>query len=585
MNGSLNVTRIVTSLGMIVFLGALIAGATGAFFNDTETSTGNIFRAGALDLKVDSVAHYNGLVCTEVDDDVFVWQADGTTFPTNNDVPADNYPQPGMPCVGTWEETDLGVENRFFSLDDIKPGDIGENTISLHVIDNDAWGCFYVANVADDDNDCTEPETESSDAECSVVDPDTELGANGLGELGSSITFDAWLDHGTIPGFQCNHEGASPAVGPCDEDPQEGDNIYQPSTEGGLFWEDETLDAVAAGPFNQSDVLAAAYSFFGCSVATGNTEYGNCHGLAEDGRLVGSATYYWGLAWDIPTDVGNEVQTDSLTADMIFTATQHRNNGSFQCPVLDTRPVVGPDIVESYGVGFEPLAYVLGDIDAQDGWSKTGGFDSAVVDNPVISDLQSLRISNAVTSGSFGDQTIAPELADSAGETGVASNNYYEAEFEISTTDLAEQPGLALSVSPDDGLGSRMSYLGFADEAGGVRVTFYDVTNPGPLPTVSTFNPTDLGLLDRSTSHTIKFAIEFVDGPTNDIVEIYIDNVLVHTGTTWEDYYRYDAEQTGNGNVLFPVDSLIFPARGAAAPGTSGGGFLFDNVSLSVGTI
>ena len=55
--------KIITSLGMIVFVGAVVAGGTGAFFSDTETSTANIFTAGALDLKVDSVAHINGLVC------------------------------------------------------------------------------------------------------------------------------------------------------------------------------------------------------------------------------------------------------------------------------------------------------------------------------------------------------------------------------------------------------------------------------------------------------------------------------------------------------------------------------------------
>jgi predicted ribosomally synthesized peptide with SipW-like signal peptide len=54
---------------MIVFVGALAAGATGAFFSDTETSTGNTFAAGSLDLRVDSEAHYNGSVCTLDDHD------------------------------------------------------------------------------------------------------------------------------------------------------------------------------------------------------------------------------------------------------------------------------------------------------------------------------------------------------------------------------------------------------------------------------------------------------------------------------------------------------------------------------------
>ncbi|MCA9354444.1 MAG: SipW-dependent-type signal peptide-containing protein [Candidatus Kaiserbacteria bacterium] len=549
MSSSISYMKLIMSVGMIAFVAALVVGGTGAFFNDTETSTGNVFTAGAIDLKVDSVGHVNGLVCYEgkwASEVAVQWNETDEVLEVVGDLVAENdaynqafpsnVPQAGDDCASTWAETDLGVET-FFSFADLKPGDNGENTISLHVYDNDAYACAIIDDMVDADNGLTEPEAEDGD-----VTPE-------LGELSQELRFFAWAD--------------------------DGDNVYEPgSNERPLFSNIE-------GP--ASDVIdGVVYPLF-----TPQTEV-----------LKATTTQYIGLYWcygAISTvdgvlscdgsEVTNITQTDSLSASFTFYVEQARNNENFQCPVLETPPVAGPVIVDTYGIGFEPLAYAVGDINGQDGWSKTGGYDAAVVDNPVISDLQSLRISNAVTSGSFGDQTIAPELAESAGETGVATNNYYEAEFQISSTDLNEQPGLVLSVSPDDGAGSRMSYLSFADEAGGIRVTFYDVTNAGPLPTVSSFNPTDLGLLDRSTAHTIKFAIEFVDGPGNDIVQIYIDNVLVHTGTTWEDYYRFDGEQTGNGNVLFPVDSLIIPVRGTAVPTTLGGGYLFDNVSLSVGTI
>ncbi|KND50336.1 MAG: hypothetical protein AB198_02035 [Parcubacteria bacterium C7867-003] len=38
--------RILMSLGVVVFVAALSWGATGAFFSDSETSTGNTFTAG-----------------------------------------------------------------------------------------------------------------------------------------------------------------------------------------------------------------------------------------------------------------------------------------------------------------------------------------------------------------------------------------------------------------------------------------------------------------------------------------------------------------------------------------------------------
>ena len=70
-------------------------------------------------------------------------------------------------------------------------------------------------------------------------------------------------------------------------------------------------------------------------------------------------------------------------------------------------------------ISFEAPTYVVGDIDGQDGWKSTGPFDHAVAAQSLYSsfDSQSLRISNAVTSGSFGDQTFSKELVSEAGET------------------------------------------------------------------------------------------------------------------------------------------------------------------------
>jgi len=56
--------KIIISGSMVVAVAALVTGATIALFNDTETSSGNIFVAGALDLKVDHTAQtYNGVDC------------------------------------------------------------------------------------------------------------------------------------------------------------------------------------------------------------------------------------------------------------------------------------------------------------------------------------------------------------------------------------------------------------------------------------------------------------------------------------------------------------------------------------------
>lgn len=45
--------RIFVSLSVIAAVGAIVVGATTAYFSDTETSSGNTFTAGTLDLAVD----------------------------------------------------------------------------------------------------------------------------------------------------------------------------------------------------------------------------------------------------------------------------------------------------------------------------------------------------------------------------------------------------------------------------------------------------------------------------------------------------------------------------------------------------
>jgi len=52
--------QILMSLGMLVFVGAIIVGATGAFFTDTASSTGNTFAAGTLGLQLSNNTNGSG---------------------------------------------------------------------------------------------------------------------------------------------------------------------------------------------------------------------------------------------------------------------------------------------------------------------------------------------------------------------------------------------------------------------------------------------------------------------------------------------------------------------------------------------
>src|SRR5688572_19294013 len=147
-------------LGSILTLGVVAAVAiatTGAFFNDTETSTGNSLVAGALDLKIDNTCYYNGQACTNGN-----WGG-GTEV--------------GEECSCTWGAKDLGEGDVFFDLADLKPGDWEEDTISVHV-DNPSWLCADINVTQNQDNTCTEPEVTDE-----IADGNSCTVPNGPGEL------------------------------------------------------------------------------------------------------------------------------------------------------------------------------------------------------------------------------------------------------------------------------------------------------------------------------------------------------------------------------------------------------------------
>lgn len=316
------------SASVIAFVSALVFGGTQAFFSDEERSTGNTFTAGEIDLTVDSVAHYNGLVC--VND---LWHPEGSVVwndddlenpflevvPQGNDIDEDiedfntqnpnNYPQAGEDCEGTWELTDLGPEHTFFNYGDLKPGDHGENTISLHLETNDGYACAIIDNLQDDDNGVVEPEGEAGDT----------TPGDGEGELSEELRFFAWLD--------------------------DGDNI----------WEDGEAELFSNTEGPAGDVIdGVVYPLF-----TPETEV-----------MPANSTAYIGLYWcygAITVDAGNNTlacdgasvtnmtQTDSLMADISFYVEQSRNNEAFECPILDEEEEEDR-VVEDSGDGWSPEA-------------------------------------------------------------------------------------------------------------------------------------------------------------------------------------------------------------------------------------
>lgn len=223
--------KILISLSVIGAVAAIAIGGTIAFFSDTETSTGNTFTAGSLDLTIDSKCTYNGVVLED--------------------------------C--TWQNFRNLSGELFFNFDDIKPGDSGEDTISLHVT-NDSWACMNFNVTENKDNGCNDPEKEAEPS-CEIDD---------IGELLQNLKVKVWRD------TNC-------------------DNVFD---------ENESLIPAEGSVYPIAD---------------------SQHGT----KLLASAEKTCvGVMWNVPYETGNEIQTDSVKADITFYAEQWRNNLGFVCPSM-----------------------------------------------------------------------------------------------------------------------------------------------------------------------------------------------------------------------------------------------------------
>lgn len=282
-----NMKKILLSSSIIVFtLGALAVGSTGAFFSDSETSVGNVLTAGAIDLKIDNSSYYNGVLSPST----------------------------------SWLSTNLTIE-KFFDFLDLKPSDYGEDTISLHVDNNDSYLCADITLTSNLDN--TQNDAESAD------DP------NGLaeGELADNVNFIWWADDGD--NVLEDDEGVI-SQGPIGALTLNATSTVTLADSQNNIWTD------APGPVQGGDTYYIGKAWcFGDIGASALTQDGsgdlrnpsldndgvNGAGRPEDGGYSCSGA-----------NLDNSTQTDSLTANVSFTAIQARHNSTFMC--VPERPPV-----------------------------------------------------------------------------------------------------------------------------------------------------------------------------------------------------------------------------------------------------
>jgi hypothetical protein len=241
--GGVRIALIVSVVALLVYaLG--VRGAGGFTFATTGSG-----QAG-LELTIDSEASYNGVE------------------------------QPAL----SWELKDLvpGVD-KFWNFDDIKPGDVGENTISIHVDKNPAYVCLDFTQLTDEENGVNEPE--------GLVDVDLQTG-----ELADGMEFFAWHDDGD----NIFEIGEKPIFGTSTQQA----TIVLASTTYAL------ADAGTGGPYQPGSV-----HYFGVTWCAGDMSVN-----------VPTAT----ISCDA-TALGNEAQTDSMSVDVSLTAVQANDRPGYRC--------------------------------------------------------------------------------------------------------------------------------------------------------------------------------------------------------------------------------------------------------------
>jgi hypothetical protein len=372
--------KILLSVGSILFVAALLAGGTGAFLQDGGTSTGNTFATGVIDLKIDNESYYT-----------------------------DDWGKLTYSSSTSWALSTLAGK-LFFNFSDVKPGDIGEDTISLHVHNNNAYACMNVLLTDTPENGQNEPEA--------IVDP---TGGVSDGELQNFLYFSWWAD--------------------------DGDNVFEQG-------EKTFKQGLARDIFNGKN----------WALADGATNIWD-----TSGPIPGGATRYIGKAWcfgtmtpnPLPQDgkgktgangplsrgtgfscsgkeVGNIVQSDGIKVNVSFSVAQSRNNSGYRCeggeyvPPPKHASTFMSDNFDSYVTGKE-WDEVWSDGSSNFNWDEVGGVTfvpglsgkvadlDAGANDPVVANYKETLTATAIDTTGYGtivftysrktDDTNAPPQA------------------------------------------------------------------------------------------------------------------------------------------------------------------------------
>lgn len=265
--------RILLSLLILGATGALAVGVSRAFFSDTETSTGNTFTAGAIDLSL-------GGAFTSASNGNSAFALD----PNNNG-------------------------KALYSFTDLKPGDMGGGSFNLEVTSNDAYVCAKSLITATPENDRNYPELNAGD---------TTTGAN-EGELQNYLKFATFDDDNENGVYDAGSEPIN--VGQ-----------YLPSHNNkGIT----AAELGAAGWVSVADTTSPNTWLVQATLPTGAVQSAGLLYCFGDFTTTGSGSTIQVIGCD-GSGNQNVAQTDGVVGSIEFSAVQTRNNPNFTCASMNT---------------------------------------------------------------------------------------------------------------------------------------------------------------------------------------------------------------------------------------------------------
>jgi len=316
--------RLLAGLGTVGVASAGAGLGTTAYFSDQEGFENNQLTAGQFDLTVDWQVTYtgpNGFEYVTAYPDQYE-NADPDTIATNLFGDRITVPDDVRDPIFTREDlainrfgapyADLSdaerelVETAFrtqfadvpqnldgpiLDIEDLKPGDSGSISFSLHLFDNPGYIWLDGGLVEARENGVTDPER-TDDGEAGSPSEVASTLDNGV-ELLDQIRVTVWYD----TDGDADVDDGEPILLGGNEDPTANPSLRQ------------VLELLSTGhgvPLDGGGAVDA--------------------GTAGRACFENSTTYYVGFHWELPVDHANEVQSDGVTFDVGFYAEQCRHN-------------------------------------------------------------------------------------------------------------------------------------------------------------------------------------------------------------------------------------------------------------------